>query len=421
MMFKRSPSRSRQSGFTLLEMLLAVGIIGVVLIGISRVITELTEQKLAQAAGQQISRISTIAEDVAMKNFKTIFGNTTSSVSNANPTATDLPGDILAMLQNNNFPINESSFRIANSPVEVLIGNEGTAGSDSLITRIVVILENPMPLVRATKIARAIGGRGGIIRSDYAGEIRSAFGNWAYTPKDGMLSLLSRLMNPPAGYAYVAAHITYSEYDRIGPYLSRIDSGYGENVMQQDIIMNGFSVVGAKDIDVGTLTATRAASFDQLAVSGQANFNGGLDVNNKFNIAGDLAVNEGNLTVSSADLRVPGGNITARGLRADILEAEDLTTKDLYTETLNVEGGNTFIASNVTISGGATLDITGTLKASVVDADEINTSTIMTDSLEVDGNTTLNGTTTINNTVSIDQLILDGCMQMDGKDYGTCN
>lgn len=413
--------RSRQSGFTLLEMLLAVGVIGIVLVGVSRVITELTEQRMAQAAGQQIERISAIAEDVMLKKNAVIFGNSTIPVSNADPQSTTLQGDVLAMLQTNGFHVNQNNFLIANSPVEVLLGHEANSGTDMLMKRVVVLLEKPMPLLKATKIARAIGSRGGIIRSDYPGQIRSAFGNWVYEPKDGMAGLLSGVLSPPAGQAYVVTHITYSNYDISGPYLSRESAGSGENVMHQDILMNGNSIVGAKDIDVSTLTASRAASFDNLAVNGDVNFNGGVDINNNLALEGNLSVTDGNMNVTNGNLEVPGGNITARGLRADVLEAEDLTTKDLYTETLNVEGGDTFIASNVTISGGATIDITGSLKATTVDAGEITTDRIMTEALAVEESATLGGATTINNTVSIDQLVLDGCMSLDGQDYGTCN
>ena len=411
----------RQSGFTLLEMLLAVGIIGIVMVGVSRVITELTEQRMAQAAGQQLSRISSIAEDVVLKKNAAIFGNTSLSVSSADPQSTTLSGDVLAMLQSNGFPINQNNFLISNSPVEVLIGHEANSGADILMKRVVVFLEKPMPLLKATKIARAIGSRGGIIRSDFPGQIRSAFGNWVYEPKDGMAGLLSGVLSPPAGQAYVVTHITYSNYDISGPYLSRESAGSGENVMHQDILMNGNSIVGAKDIDVSTLTASRAASFDNLAVNGDVNFNGGVEINSNLTLEGNLNVTDGNMNVTNGDLEVPGGNITARGLRADILEAEDLTTKDLYTETLNVEGGDTFIASNVTISGGATIDISGSLKATSIDAGEITTDKIMTEALAVEKSTILGGSTTIRNTVNVDQLILDGCMNLGGQDYGVCN
>lgn len=402
-------------------MLLAVGIIGVVLVGVSRVITELTEQRMAQVAGQQLSRISSIAEDVVLKKNAFISANNSFTVSNADPTSMQLNGDVLAMLQNSGFPINQNSFLVANSPVEVVIGHEANGGVDTLVKRVVVVLERPMPLLKATKIARAIGSRGGVIRPDFPGQIRSAFGNWVYEPKDGMAGLLSSVLSPLEGQAYVVSHITYSNYDISGPYLSRENAGSGENVMHQDILMNGNSIVGAKDIDVSTLTASQAASFDNLAVNGDVNFNGGVDINSNLTLDGNLSVNDGNMHVSSGDLQVPGGNITARGLRADVLEAEDLTTKDLYTETLNVEGGDTFIASNVTVSGGATIDITGALKATSIDAGEITTDRVLTENLAVEENTTLGGATTINNTVAIDQLVVDGCMNLDGQNYGVCN
>ncbi|HEY1096426.1 MAG TPA: hypothetical protein VGF14_04210, partial [Alphaproteobacteria bacterium] len=183
----------------------------------------------------------------------------------------------------------------------------------------------------------------------------------------------------------------------------------------------GNSIVGAENIDVGTLTATRGARFDELAVNGRANFQGGVDAGGAVTIGGDLSVTDGDMSVTNGNLKVPGGNISAKGLRADTLEAEDLTTKDVFTDTLNVEGGDTLITSNLTVSGGASLDITGPLKATVVDAGSITADTVKTQDLAVTGSTSLGGSTTINNTTSIDQLILDGCMKLDGKDYGTCN
>jgi hypothetical protein len=359
--------------------------------------------------------MSQISEDIILKTAPTIFGGVADTVSKG---GNGLGGDILIALQENGFPINESNYRIANSPVEVIYGYTANAGSGILMVRVVVILKKPMPLVKATKIARAIGGRGGVIRSDFAGQIRSAFGNWAFQPVGGFLTALTPYLNPPVGEAYVASHISFSESDKRGNYLSI----YGDNnVMHTDIIMNGYSILGANNIDASVVNATRAARFDELAVNGKANFQGGIDAGGPVEVGGNLSITEGDMSVTSGNLVVPGGNITARGLRADVLEAEDLTTKDLYTETLNVEGGNTFISSNVTISGGASLDITGTLKATSVDAGEITTDKMMTKTLSVEEMATLNGATTINNTVSIDQLILDGCMKLGGADYGACN
>lgn len=414
----RTPST--QSGFTLLEMLLSVGILGLVMVGLSAITNDMIQQRIAQSAGQQMTRMAEITEDVILRTAPVIFGNTSALISTGGG---GYPGDALRALQNNGFPIQDSNFRIANSPADVVVGLDNDTANSTLMVRVLVILKKPFPLTKATKIARAIGGRGGIIRSDFPGQIRSAFGNWTYTPANGVATNISPYMNPPAGEAYVVANISYAESDKRGPYLAREGGGSGENVMHTDLIMNGNSISNVKDIDVGTLTATKAARFDELAVNGQANFQGGIDANSNVIVKGDLSVTDGDLSVTNGDLQVPGGNISAKGLRADTLEAEDLTTKDVFTDSLTVQGGDTLITSNVTVSGGASIDITGPLKATVVDAGNITADTMRTGNLVVRDTTTLSGATTINNTTSIDQLILDGSMCLNGIKYpggGAC-
>lgn len=405
-----------QSGFTLLEMLLSVGIIGLVMVGLAAITNDFVQQRIAQAAGQQMNRMAEISEDITLRMSRVIFGNTSASVVKDG----NKPGyanDALIALQNNGFPIDSSSFRIANSPADVIIGFDNDTANSTLMLRVIVVLGKPMPLSKATKMARAIGGRGGLIRRDFPGQIRSAFGNWTYTPANGIVANLGPYMNPPDGEAYVVANSSYADTDKRGPYLSRYGGGAGENVMHTDLIMNGNSITNAGDIDVGTLTATKAARFDELAVNGQANFQGGIDANSAVVVKGDLSVTDGDMSVTNGDLQVPGGNISAKGLRADTLEAEDLTTKDVFTDSLTVQGGDTLITSNLTVSGGASIDITGPLKATVVDAGSITTDTMRTGNMIVRDTATLSGATTIQNTTSIDQLILDGTMCLNGVSY----
>jgi prepilin-type N-terminal cleavage/methylation domain-containing protein len=400
----------RQSGFTLLEMLLTVGIVGLTIVGVAAITTDLSKQRVAQSAGQQMSRIAELTEDTMLRTYEVTMAGAADTLSNASSGGNDFKSTAIAVLENNSFPINKSNFLIANSPVDVIYGLVGTGSNNLMMMRIIVVLKKPLPLSQAAKVARAVGGRGGLIRSEFPGVIKSAFGNWEYPISSDLSGLLAAYSAPPSGEAYVFAYSAFSQSDKRGPYLSIYGGSQGENVMHTDIMMNGNSIVGAKDIDVGTLSATRAARFDQLAVNGKANFQGSVDANNTMEVKGDLSVTEGNMSVTNGDLQVPGGQITAKGLRADTLEAEDLTTKDVYAENLNVKGGDTLITSNVTVSGGATLDITGPLKATVVDAGSITTDTMKTENLAVKDSTTLGGETTIKNTANIDQLILNGTM-----------
>ena len=410
---------SSAHGFTLLEMLLAIGSVALLMVMLSKVSTDFIQQRTAQAAGQQMFRMADIAEDALMRSSPVMLGPASAIVDSTHG------AEMYQALLNNDFNVGPNSpFRIANSPVNVLYGiNTSGAGPGAgiLLFRTMIVLQKAYPITQAIKIARAIGTRGGVIRYDQPGKIISAFGNWSYPMSGVVLANMSSATTGSlqAGEAFVVSYRAIAPSEVTGPYLN-VWGRNGGNVMYNDILMNGNSIVKAKDIDAGTVTATKAARFDQLAVNGSADFQGGVDAGDAVNITGNLAIADGDMSVTNGDLKVPGGNVSAKGLRADKLEADDLTTKDLSTKTLTVDGGDTLITSNLTVSGGASFDLTGALKASVVDAEDIKADTMKTKTMDVKGTTTLMGATTINNTANVDQLVLGGCMIMDGKTYGTC-
>jgi prepilin-type N-terminal cleavage/methylation domain-containing protein len=404
-----------QRGLTLLEMLLAVGVIGIMMVMVSRVTSEAILQRDAQAAGEQMARMSQITEDVLLRTNPDMTGFTSYSAKGA---TTGGAGNINKALANNGYDLDNANFKIARRPVDVIFALNlagGGPGSAMFLIRTIVVLKEPLPVLQALKIARAMGSRGGVIRSDSPNEIVSAFGNWTYPVSVPIASRLA-LPVPAADQAYVVAYRAIAPTDSRGPYVD-VYGNNGGNVMHTDLLMNGNSIVKIKDIDAGTVTATKAARFDQLAVNGTATFQGGVDAQDAVSVEGDVTVEKGNLSVASGNLEVPGGNVSAKGLRADTLEAEELTTTDLSAKTLTVEGGDTLVTSNLTVSGGATLDITGPLKATVVDADDITTDTLKTTTMNVKEKTTLSGETTINNTANVDQLVLDGCMVLQGVAY----
>ena len=421
---------SSQNGFTLLEMLLAVGITALMMVMISKVSSEFMQQRAAQSAGQQLSRMSDLLEDVMHRMSPTLGGWAAQILSTEtmayDPNNNSYYGPAaLNVLQINNFDIKSNAFRIANSNVNVIYSRSlasGGAGAGALYNRVIVILERPYPLTQAIKMARAIGARGGIIRQDHPTDIISAFGNWTYPMSSELQTAVSTVAASAlqTGEAYVVSYSALAQSDIRGPYLNIYGDDNG-NVMHTDLIMNGKSIAGAQNIDVGVLSATKGARFDELDVNGKANFQGGVDAGDRVTVKGDLTVSDGDMSVAGGDLNVPGGNVNAKGLRADTLETEDLTTKDLSTENLTVEGGNTLITSNVTVSGGATMDITGPLKASVVDAGQITSDTMKTKDMVVRNAADFQGTTTINNTANINRLVINGCMNLSGQTYGACN
>ncbi len=407
---------SSQRGFTLLEMLLAVGVIGALMVMVSRVSTEIINQRVAQTAGQQLAAISQISEDVVLRSADGLWPNTSELVTGKS----GLGQNIYTTLANNNYVL-DGGLLVANSKVEVMYGMSVAGATGPSLVRVITVLKKPYPLAQAVKIARAAGSRGALIRPDVPGVISGAFNNWRYTMASAVSQGLTNAGLAPIGpgEAYVLSYRTLSQSDVLGPYLNKYGTG-GRNVMFNDLLMNGNSIIAAKDIDVGTMSATKAARFDQLAVNGDASFQGGIDAGDNVTVKGNLNVSQGDLNVTNGDLKVPGGNVSAKGLRADTLDANDLTTKDITTKTLRVDGGDTLITSNLAVSGGSSLDITGPLKATVVDAETITTKTMKTSSMSVKENATLAGETTINNTAKIDQLVLDGCMVLDNAKYGTC-
>ncbi|HEY8964613.1 MAG TPA: prepilin-type N-terminal cleavage/methylation domain-containing protein [Alphaproteobacteria bacterium] len=281
--------RKVQSGFTLLELLLTIGLIAMLLTGVYQMFDNWLQRAVNRQAAADTLRLQQAAADYTFTNFDTLRAAAVSggTVGVFNEI------DIADMIAGNYLPTGYAALNVFRQPMRVFarvrqtprLKSDGTnavdgSGNPILISVIDVltISDNPaglttyIPNNRLLDAALAGGPQMGVYSdmtlraANFAGWIASAQGSWYFDPGD--LAAAGYVANPdPALGGYLAAFdiVNGENMDVNDNYLYRvtIDARPELNRMNADLYMNSNQIE-----DVSSMVA------DKVVITGNAAFRG---------------------------------------------------------------------------------------------------------------------------------------------------
>ncbi len=404
-----------ESGFTLLELMLVVGISALLLLGVTRLTQSWIDAERATGAGTHLSRVSHVVQRYVEARWA-ILPPTNDALTAGGEWAA--LGDILRDEGLLTAGVLRSPL---NTPLRISYNNAGG------IYRATIFATQNIPNNMVLRTARQAGNFGGSVTS--VGDVntaRGAFGQWAVPIAN--IGGFNCPVTPRSGC--LVALISYTEDLLTGPYLYREDLGNPDlNTMFTDLLMNGRNINGAGNIAASELNVATLANLGDTNVAGTATFNGpatanaGMTVNAGMDVSGDSNFS-GNLTVNS-------GTVNTVALNATTVQAPTFRTNQFDAQNLtvgSVGGGNLVVNdainvnSNVTASGEV---YTNTLNAGQIN---MNNGTLTTGRMDVRNTLEINGTVNITSgTVIVDRLVADRCVEIHDSsnpgnynDYGNC-
>lgn len=315
-------SKSLRSGFSLLELLLAVAVFSTVMLAIFEILQNFMQKEQARATHKYMETVAAAMNQImddpenfnALYNAARITGGgyeliADSFAADANNITKnfDLGGVWIqgSRLFNNQFRPN-SPLR---TPIRILlrVADDPVNPNDTPALEMVIVTRDPRPETIVQLAANASGAHGGWIRN-YAAKggaiMESAFSSWRITPSAGLQStnwynneLLASLDTRNQGSYYVY-YDYYNLADKTGDYLYRhpdLDTAGELNRMHGPLNMGGNDIIGADDVQING-PAIACDFNDDPGVTDTA--------------SGTLCVNGTNVVKGAAYV---GGNMTAYG------------------------------------------------------------------------------------------------------------
>ncbi len=384
-----------QHGFSLLEMLLSVGVIGFIALGFVQMTKDFIDEKQSISAAEHMRVIHEAAYDYLMDtntaNFATIHGALANNAGQEIPFAALTGGGYLdtGFNQRNGFgrDVRVVAYRINSLGTSVLELLTTTTGA-------------PLPAERALEITQSFGGQGGLwleINGDPAGRYNNnavvgTYGMWT-VPENSLATTLGANITAPDTQGQTAHAVAYSFINfenELGDYLYRTNVAGSTlfNRMAVNIDMSNNNLRGVDDLEMtDTLTVDAVADFRGFArvrggvtVAGDVSTNGDIEsmdgltttgANTPINIDNDFSADVVRFTAGGGAQRINSSHA-----QFNTLSTANLSASDIAASSASVNNGGSFLAvstdvQNITISGanarfevgevtgGGTLDITG--------------------------------------------------------------
>lgn len=415
---------ARSNGFTLLELLLVVGVTALMFAGIAALSRSWLESEIAAGAGQHMQRVSRIVEDHIKANWGTLPA-TNNALTDANPGWAALRQ---TLQQENLF----DGTRIR-SPLGVDLRisyvRQGVAPNE--IFRATIYTVNNIASSRALNAARQAGGTGGVIANfpnpnnaiGAYGQYQVAVANLAPTPPLACVASATR--------SCLVAVVAVNSAVMNGSFLYREDMGNNAlNTMSTDLIMNNNNILGANDINANNLNIANDANLGTTTVAGNTTLNGPATMTNGMTVNGGMDVT-GNASFAN-NVIMNDGVLSADTINSTRIQAPTITANTFNTQDLTVTGnGNVAIEGTVNVQGN--VNTTGQVLATELNAGSIQTNNgaIRTGSIDVSNTMTINGDVTFadpnNRVMVVDRLVSDDCVRIPDnldptitKNYGIC-
>ena len=375
----------KESGFTLLEMLLTISIVGVTFLVITQLLQDTARKEFFASNASYMNVVMDVAVDAIsdVNGFDDIYTAAIPSgvveVALLDPSPPSVPCTVPVnnfQCGFNNIPPHPDLQRVnaLNSPgftdfspigpqVSVSYQILDSPGSTERTLGVLVTLQDTLPERDLRQAAQALGAGGGYISTIPAGgpctfgcpsTIRSAYGTWeldvtqfvtAATPWGNDVNNWQILPPTPADGGFLVAFRYYSESEVAGDYLYRVPvNGNPQlNTMNVPINMGGNSLVGVDNIDIA----------GDLSVDGYIHAQGSVFASGNF-------ISRGGEVFLENGLNMQAGALTVGSAYTD--DSRIATPKSINISN-NMQTGSAIIQDNLTVAGNGTL---GQVQASAI-------------------------------------------------------
>jgi type II secretory pathway pseudopilin PulG/cytoskeletal protein CcmA (bactofilin family) len=406
-MQKHKMAKNRQFGFSLLEILLAVGVLGAIIVGASTITQQWAGGQVTDNAARHMQQIRQAVQEYIRDDFENLPAG--GALCNPNPPCNTIAELIAEGYLTAGFPARNPigqdmtiAYREVNppgGPIQAFIYPDPTAN-------------DPVDNIRVMEAVRAGGAGLGHIGEPAPADEAVGFGeSWQIDPDPA----------PPAGFgittpfntangSYLTGQVWVSREEFAGPYLLRNDIGNPDfNTMATDLNMGRNNILNAGEV-----------TSERIVVNNLATIEGNLDVANDTDLNGNVSV-EGNITVnedfiaSSATLNVEGGSVSPIGeievdTQADITGKLTANIAEVDNLTVNNEANINELTVTDTVDAN-TITVNDAMVADRINADFLNVSNINGGS---DG--TLPDPDPINNII-VQDVEVQGVLDVTGTAY----
>ena len=253
---KRRPTT--QSGFTLLELLLVVGVAAILMLGAAQMVRTWANTQSAKAAGNQLQNIASITEAFVADNWNMPLP----PIADVSMTGGEWQGLLDKLAESGLYDIASGEIASPAGTKLKIAFQIDTSDPTNRVFRTVIYSTNRLPNNKVLAAARS-GGPAAGTWMNFPDQVfaRGAYNQWSRdvafltTAMDGTGPLISQPPSQTEGYLVSMSEMNESQ--AIGPYLYRTDMGDDSlNTMGTDLDMGGRDITGLNSLETATLNVT---------------------------------------------------------------------------------------------------------------------------------------------------------------------
>lgn len=391
---------AEQGGFSLFEMVLALGIFSLMLVGLVQYLQDIAINAQAHATATYYEKITIAVEDVfddyvvfdqAYTDLQAMGGLAQFDLNAVNPTMAAIRDKLDA---------NFSDTSPMKQPIRLIFRTvTGPPRSIDFLVASAIRVED----LKIRRAASFMGAQGGFVSIHAAGmtcvgscerTVRSSYGGWALdsTQFPGTVLMTGPLANANNG-GYLVQYRAFNELELAGDYLyrARIGNNVELNRMNAPLNMGGKVLGGVDNMELaGDVEVVR-----NVIVQGGASIDGNLSVTQDLVVNGDAAAQsigvDNNLIVES---KLQGASMAVNSMTAENTAIYDLVSpqvqgSNVIANTLDATGASQGIfAMGMQASG---LDVEELMNAGVIESTTLNTGKLGIANASIDGNFNVSG------------------------------
>jgi hypothetical protein len=420
-MMKTHPARLHpESGLTLLELLLVIGVSAIMMFGVTKLTQSWIETELATKAGSHLAKTGEVVNRFLESKFYDLPVDNTATASVNESIVADVMASTAPVWDDLKEQLQHESLLVGGdlkSPLggELVIHYTQLADADKT-RRFVIYTRNNLRADRVMATAVRAGNVGGSVTAIHGANLVGAMGQWNVPVTD--VSGFACAISADNLKGCLVAIVAKAQAPLLGPYLYRtgnanLDATY--NTMHADLLMNNYDINDAANVVSDELNVTETANLGTTTVTGTSTFNGpvsataGMNVQNGMNVIGDATF--------SNDVIANNSTIMTTNLQADTVQSPEIRANRMDVGNLDVAGGSMVVSDDMDITGNVNVSsgqiYTNTLNAGTVNAG--NTGTLNAGSVAIQNSMNVTGNVTITDGPIIsDRLVADGCNKILG-------
>lgn len=350
--------RRAQGGFSLLEMLLTVGVAAVFFVAVIEFGQTIARDQALRAAANYVAQVDRALDNMLSNpaRFNTVYNAVRTAGGRAEISIGDLVSGAGILPAT---PLLSTTFPAVapfNQVYRILlrITDNMADPNDSPSMEILVASQTMVDDEAATRIAGLLGGAGGALRDSNVastGTVSGIYGTWAIpmsTLAGGAwhTTVSAAALAPSTNNGGYVVSYHFYDFNRLArDYLYRNDMGDPAlNRMQSDLSLGGYNLLGADDVTAtGTITTNEMVVQDAARISGLTNIQGNLQADGPSSMA---SIND---TTAAGRLSSPGGQLVVGGT---IDTTGAVYNNSLTTSTFAAPGSTTGYSGPVTAENG---------------------------------------------------------------------